>query len=279
MPLTLTVLVDNNTLIDRYCLGEPGLSLLLETDGVRVLFDTGYSNIFLENARKLGRDLSHLDYLALSHSHEDHTWGLEPLVRLYAELERELRPFHRPVVVAHPQTFVSVRGDTFTEAGALMSEHKLARHFTMQLGTAPYWLSSSLVYLGEIPRRHDFEGTLTFGRKEGALADDTVPEDSALAYQSPEGLVVITGCAHAGICNTIEHAREVCSEPHVRDVIGGFHLRRPSQARLEGTLAYFETLHPSVVHACHCTDLTSKIALSRVADVQEVGVGLSLQFG
>ncbi len=258
MSMTLRVLVDNNTLIDRYFLAEPGLSFLVEADGVRVLFDTGYSDIFLANARKLGLDLSHLDYLALSHGHEDHTWGLEALVRLYVELEREKRPFHRPFLVAHPKTFLSIRGDTFAEAGALMSEQKLARHFTVRLGTEPRWLSENLVYLGEIPRHYTFEGTLTFGRKEGEATDDAVPEDSALAYRSPSGLIVITGCAHSGICNTVEHARTICGDSRVRDVVGGFHLQHPPQEQLKRTLAYFETLGAGAVHACHCTDLRSK---------------------
>lgn len=278
MGMRLTVLVDNNTLIDRYLLAEPGLSLLLQVGEMQVLFDAGYSGIFLENAHKLRLDLTHLDVVALSHGHQDHTWGLEPLIRYFAELEIGKLPHRRPAVVAHPRTFASVSGDGFAEAGPLLSEGKLARHFELKLGTEPRWLGPDLVWLGEIPRRHAFEGTLTFGRKDGEADDDLVPEDSALAYRSPEGLVVVTGCAHAGICNTIDRAREVCSEQRVADVIGGFHLQRPSAGQLDGTLAYFERLRPKAVHACHCTDLASKIALARVCNVQEVGVGLSLQY-
>ena len=218
MGMRLTVLVDNNTLIDRYLLAEPGLSLLLQVGEMQVLFDAGYSGIFLENAHKLRLDLTHLDVVALSHGHQDHTWGLEPLIRYFAELEIGKLPHRRPAVVAHPRTFASVSGDGFAEAGPLLSEGKLARHFELKLGTEPRWLGPDLVWLGEIPRRHAFEGTLTFGRKDGEADDDLVPEDSALAYRSPEGLVVVTGCAHAGICNTIDRAREVCSEQRVADV-------------------------------------------------------------
>lgn len=276
--MKLTVLVDNNTIIDRYFLAEPGLSFHVEDQGVRVLFDTGYSDVFLRNAQKLGLDMAHVDYLVLSHGHEDHTWGLEPLIRFYAELEREKLPFQRPVLVAHPKTLTSVRGKDFAEAGSLMSEEKLARHFVLQLGAGPQWLSPRLVYLGEIPRHNDFEGMRTFGRKEGEDADDLVPEDSALAYRASGGLVVITGCAHAGICNTIDYARTVCEEPRVVAVIGGFHLQKPSRQQLAGTLSYFERLRPESVLACHCTDLQSKIALAGVANVQEVGVGLAFEY-
>jgi metal-dependent hydrolase (beta-lactamase superfamily II) len=78
--------IDNNTLIDHYFLAEPGLSILVETDqGIRVLFDVGYSDIFLRNAQKMDISLADLDFVAISHGHSDHTWGLEPLARYYAE--------------------------------------------------------------------------------------------------------------------------------------------------------------------------------------------------
>jgi 7,8-dihydropterin-6-yl-methyl-4-(beta-D-ribofuranosyl)aminobenzene 5'-phosphate synthase len=278
MALALTILVDNNTLIDRYFVGEPGLSVFLEADGQRVLFDTGYSDIFLDNARKLGLDLGDLDYLVLSHGHEDHTWGLDPLIRLYTGLELEKRPLRRPTVVAHPRLFESVQGTSIPEAGPLLSERKLGRHFPLDLGRQPRWLGPNLVFLGEIPRRNAFEGQRTFGRKEGEDFGDPVPEDSALAYRSPDGLVLMVGCSHAGVCNTIEYAKEVCSEDRIADVIGGFHLQSPPVAQLEGTLSYFRQLRPRCLHACHCTDLKSKVALAQVAPLEEVGVGLSLRF-
>lgn len=101
-------------------------------------------------------------------------------------------------------------------------------------------------------------------------------EDSALVYQTSRGLVIMTGCSHAGICNLIEYAKTVCNDHRILDVIGGFHLQNPSKRQLEGTISYFKTLCPEAVHACHCTDLASKIALSRVVNLKEVGVGLSL---
>lgn len=275
---TLTVLVDNNTLIDRYFLGEPGLSLLLQTGGKQVLFDVGYSDIFLKNAQKMGLDMTTLDFLALSHSHLDHTWGLEPLIRHFAELEIEQRPRQAPTIVAHPQTFTGVSDAGFPEFGSLITQSRLSKYFKLQLSREPQWLDEHMVYLGEIPRRHAFEGLLTFGVKDGESSGDTVPEDSAIACKTQEGLVVLTGCSHAGVCNIIDYAKEICKEERVLDVIGGLHLQNPSQEQLSGTLSYFEKLKAKAVHACHCTDLASKIALARVANVQEVGVGLRLEY-
>ena len=276
--MELTVLVDNNTLIDRYFFAEPGLSLLIEDDETTVLFDTGYSDIFLKNAFKMGKDLTDLDYLVLSHNHLDHTWGLEPLIKYFTELQIEQRSFKRPTLVAHPEIFVSVNAEGLGEVGCLLSKEKLAKHFPIQLSAQPKALSSKLTFLGEIPRRNNFEKNLTFGRKEGADEDDQVIDDSALVYQTGKGLIIITGCSHAGICNIIEYAKEVCGDHRVVDIIGGFHLLNPPAHQLEGTLSYLEALQPEAVHACHCTDLSAKIALSRVIRLKEVGVGLSIKY-
>ena len=276
--MQLTVLVDNNTLIDRYLLAEPGLSFLIEDENLSILFDTGYSDIFIKNAQKMGKDLTHLDFIVLSHSHLDHTWGIEPFIRYLAELEIEQRSFSRPALVTHPESLTGASVEGFREFGTLISKERLAKHFDLHLSKKPQYLTEHLIFLGEIPRTNDFEGRLSFGRKDGSNEDDYVIEDSALVYKTSKGLVIITGCSHAGICNIIEYAKKVCKDQHVLDVIGGFHLQNPSKHQLEGTISYFKDLAPTKIHACHCTDLASKIALSGVVDIEEVGVGLSLHY-
>ena len=276
--MKLTVLVDNNTLIDRYFLAEPGLSLLIEDKDTQVLFDTGYSDLFLRNAEKMGKDLSRLDYLVISHSHLDHTWGLDPFIRYLTELAIEDRPHTRPELVGHPGIFTSAGMDKIPEFGSLMARDKTARHLPLKLSREPVWLSERLVFLGEIPRENEFEGNTAFGHKEGEEAPDLVADDSALAYRTDQGLVVITGCAHAGICNTITYAQKVCEEERIADVIGGFHLLDPPMVQIKMTVDFFRRISPSAVHACHCTDLNSKIALARVAAVKETGVGMTLTY-
>ena len=276
--MKLTVLVDNNTLIDRYFFAEPGVSYHIQDGKTAVLFDTGYSNIFLQNAQKMGLDLAFLDYLVFSHGHLDHTWGVTSLIKYYTELRIENRPFTEPGLVAHPQAFLSVTSEDFDEFGPLISEGKLSKHFQLQLSEQPQRLSENLTFLGQIPRKNDFEAVATYGRKEGAEEDDYVIDDSALVYNSTNGLVIITGCSHAGICNIVEYAREVCDTDKVAGIIGGFHLQNPPRKQLEGTLAYMKNLRADTVHACHCTDLNSKIALSTITNLKEVGVGLSIDY-
>ena len=279
--MKLTVLIDNNTLIDRYFLGEPGVSYLIETDVKKILFDVGYSDAFIINARKLSIDLMNVDFIVLSHGHLDHTWGLFPLVRLYTDWMFERQNVNKPTLVTHPLTLSSKKFGDLPEIGTFLPKNKLTGYFNLKLSREPVYLTERLVYLGEIERTNEFEAKKPVGKTldgSGIEKDDFLIDDSALAYNSPEGLIIITGCSHSVICNIVEYAKKVCGDDRVVDIIGGFHLLNPLKEQLNGTIEYMKSLHPASVHACHCTDLNSKIALSSVVNIREVGVGLILEY-
>ncbi|MGP2467343.1 MBL fold metallo-hydrolase [Yersinia sp. 2540 StPb PI] len=99
-----------------------------------------------------------------------------------------------------------------------------------------------------------------------------------MVYTSPEGIVIITGCSHSGICNIIDYAIKVTSDKRVRAVIGGFHLLNASSDTLSRTSDYFKQLNAKAVYPCHCTDLKAKIALANAVNIEEVGVGMILNF-
>jgi len=280
--MSLTVLVDNNTLVDRYFTGEPGLSFLIQTAGRKILFDTGYSGLFLANAGKMGVDLLDLDVVVLSHGHLDHSGGLVPLVRLLTEATIEDMPHHVPELVAHPLCFCPKEKSPLQNNGSILDETEVRRQFPVTLSCQPVWITDDLVFLGEIPRKFSFEQTDPGKRKihlpDGRTEPDHLLDDSALAFRSSEGLVIITGCSHAGICNITEYAREVCSEGRVFGIIGGLHLLIPSPHHLQETGEYLQQLHLQALYACHCTSLSSKIALARYCPVQEAGVGLQREW-
>ena len=278
--MKLTVLVDNNTLIDRYFYGEPGVSYFIEHEGRRILFDVGYSDAFIKNAHKMNIRLLDIDFVILSHGHLDHTWGLDPLIRLYTEAIIEKISHRKPTLIAHPFTFLTKTLNNLDEIGSIISEEKLSRHFNMKLSKEPVWLAERFVFLGEIERKNDFEAKRPMGKilKDNVEENDYLLDDSALVYKSSEGLVIITGCSHAGICNMVEYAKKICEDDRIIDIVGGFHLLKPSEKQLRGTLEYMKELQPNEVHACHCTDLNSKIALSKVVNLKEVGVGLTLNY-
>jgi len=278
--MKLTVLVDNNTYIGKYLSGEPGLSIFIEDEGKKILFDVGYSDLFIKNAQQHSINLLDVDIVVLSHGHLDHTWGLIPLVQLYTEAAFKEQRFKKPRLVTHPLTFVSKTSNGSVEIGSLISEDRLSGYFNLELSKEPVYLTDRLVFLGETERLNDFEAKNPLGkiREGGVERDDFLIEDSAMAYKSSEGLVIITGCSHSGICNIVEYARKICGDDRVVDIVGGFHLLRPSKKQLQGTIEYMKSLRPGCVHACHCTNLNSKVALSKVVDIKEVGVGLKLEY-
>ena len=131
--MKLTVLIDNNTLIDRYFLGEPGVSYLIETDGKKILFDIGYSDAFIINARKLSIDLQSVNFIVLSHGHLDHTWGLIPLIRLYTEALIEGLHAKKPTLVTHPLTLSSRTYGDLTEAAQYYNIYEHPREEQLRL--------------------------------------------------------------------------------------------------------------------------------------------------
>lgn len=278
--MQLTVLVDNNTLIDRYFLGEPGVSYLIREGSRQVLFDVGYSDAFIINARKMNLDVLQSDFVVLSHGHLDHTGGLEPLRKLHEEAHAASVSMKRPKLIAHPDAFLPKSIEGARDIGCTISPSRLRAHFDVHLTAEPLWLTERLVFLGEIERTHDFENREPVGEVHTGQGPtpDFMWDDTALAYRGEGGLVIITGCSHCGICNIVDYAKKVCGQDKIIDVIGGFHLLKPNPCQLDGTLEYVEKLRPGRLHACHCVDLDSKIALSKVSDLKEVGVGLSLEY-
>jgi len=279
--MRLTVLVDNHTFIDRYFLAEPAAAYYLEGDGRRLLFDVGYSDVFLRNALRMGLDLCALDTVILSHGHLDHLGGLPWLMRFWQTQPSAARPPARPQLVAHPAALWPKRHPDLGDIGHQLSPAALDEALRLRLTAEPLWLSENLVFLGEIPRRFDFEGRTPLGQRitpAGQVEDDPLADDSAVAWRSSEGLVIITGCAHAGICNIVEYARQVCAEERIRDIIGGLHLLDPPVAQLRGTLDYLRDIRVPRIHAGHCTDLPSRVALAQVVPLAEMGVGLELAY-
>lgn len=259
--MQLTVLVDNNTLIDRYYLGEPGVAYYLEDGDVRILFDVGYSDIFLRNAQALGIDLSRLQQVVLSHGHNDHTRGLLWL--------SEQEYFSELQLLCCKRGAYSFAGKLLRLQGIRMRQ-QLQEKCRLRLSKEPVWLTKRLVFLGEIPTLNDFEQRHGFGSAEDPV--DLVLDDTALVYRGSEGLFVITGCSHSGICNIIEYAKKVCGEAKVQGVIGGWHLFKVDD-RLEKTIAYLQKHNIRELYPCHCCSFQAKAAVHAQIPVKEIGVG------
>ena len=213
--MKLTVLTDDNVANSRRLLAEHGLCFYIEDGGKKILFDTGYSDVFIKNAVSLGINLLDLDYIVLSHGHYDHTWGLTHYLAYYMSAIEQKQKVKKPTIITHPDTFLEKYEEGFGEIGCLISEVKLRKNFDVNLTKEPFKLTEKLFFLGEIPRLNNFEAKEPMEKvlkdvQLGKYEDDYLTEDSALVYKSEDGLTIITGCSHSGICNIVEHAKNIC---------------------------------------------------------------------
>lgn len=268
--MKLKILMDNHTEIDVYYLGEPAVSYWIETEGKAFLFDAAYSDAFLKNAEGMGIDVTKAEVILLSHSHNDHTGGLKPL------LEQDFR--RRPTFIAHPDALLPHDWNGM-DIGSPVSEKELAKAFELQLTKEPVWLTEKLVWLGEIPHTVDFEPAYAIGtvEKDGEKVDDYITDDTALAYVGEKGLSIITGCSHAGICNIIAYAKKLTGVEKVQSVLGGFHLFDVDE-RAEKTISYLKEEKIPELYPCHCTSFAVRAALHAVTPVTEVAVGTELEW-
>lgn len=267
--MRFVVLVDNNTFIDQYYLGEPALSIYIENYGKRYLFDIGYSDVYAKNAEAMNIPLEKLDAVIISHGHNDHTGGLSYFPKLES----------RPKLIAHPDIMIGKRAEGL-DISIPVTEEYLRERFILKLTKEPYWLDDSLVFLGEIPRNNDFENKEPVGEYCCGLfwQGDYVLDDSALAYCADDGIYIITGCSHAGICNIVEYAKKITGKECVKGIIGGFHLFSGCSEQAIKTFKYLEENVKGTIYPCHCTNLAAKAALYSKMPLGEVGVGLEIEW-
>lgn len=268
--MKLTVLVENNTYIDEYYYGEPGVSFYIEEGDTKVLFDLGYSDIFLKNAKEMGIDLSQVKTVVLSHGHDDHTGGLPHLMKAFdlSGVQLIAHPFALMKKVYHDESIGSPAGQDTLEGLCKVT-----------LSKRPVKITDKLIFLGEIPQLNHFETRRAIGKilSPDGWREDMVYDDSSLVYRGEEGLYIITGCAHSGICNTIEYAKRVCGEERIAGVIGGFHLFHVDE-RVQQTIQYLMENDIPYLYPCHCVSLYVKGEMLKQMDIGEVGVGLTLDW-
>ncbi len=257
MGLQITTLSENTAGLGNF-LGERGLSILVETDGLDILFDTGQSISASHNADILGIDLRKINKIVLSHGHYDHTGGLRHILR---KMKREIE------IIAHPDIWAAKfnrREDRYIGIPFhRQTLESLGAHFN--LTTEPVRISDNIMTTGEIPMVTDYEEIEPYLQvKEGKrFKPDKLLDDQALIITTEPGLVVILGCAHRGIINTLYHARKLTGVKKIDTVLGGCHLMEASEERVWLTIAALKELGVQRLGVSHCTGLAASAIMAR----------------
>lgn len=258
--MELTVLVDNNTSANNCLLAEHGLSFYIEEYDLKLLFDCGSSDAFIKNAYNMQIDLAQVTDIVLSHSHLDHVGGLLRLQALYKKFRYVGIDFPSKNIIAHPDVFKPSESNILDNEASNLSRDEIDKFFNLELTKKPMFLTRKLVYLGEIP-------------VAGELSPDYSPDESAIAYKSSDGLIIISGCSHSGLENIIRQAKFVTGEDRIHTVIGGLYLINKSEEYINNLGSFLCRENVRKIFPCHCTDLEAKIILSKYVKIEDVCTG------
>ena len=258
MEVRITTLSENTA--NYGYLAEWGLSILVEVDGARILMDTGLSFSAVYNAQLIGIDLSAIDLIVLSHGHADHTGGLREVLKIKGEVE----------VIAHPDIWAAKHVQRNKEGvqynGIPFLREELESHGArFNLVREPIHITENVMTTGEIPMFSGYEEIENnlFVKEAGTLHPDPLADDLALIIDTDFGLVVILGCAHRGVVNTLRYAQNLTGKELVYAAIGGTHLFRASEERLEKTIADLKEIGLQRLGVSHCTGFRASARLAQ----------------
>jgi 7,8-dihydropterin-6-yl-methyl-4-(beta-D-ribofuranosyl)aminobenzene 5'-phosphate synthase len=274
--IRVIVLVEN--FVQRRGLrAEHGLAFWIETPAQRVLFDAGQTGeTLMHNARELGIDLSTADTFALSHGHYDHTGGLAAALAL--------APHARVVMHPHARLSRYVQRENGSADPLGMPPDVIAaldaRVNTIHYERRPYGLGDGVWLTGEIPRTTTFEhGTDGFFLDADCTMPDGIADDQALFFDSGNGVVVLLGCSHSGVINTLEYVRALTRDRPFAAVIGGMHLRDGADESIRHVTRELRRLTPRMLVPLHCTSFAARVTLANaLSGYTDGAVGATFEF-
>ena len=264
--LKITVLTEDSVLYESHYLGQHGVSFLLEgakgSDVMRILVDVGQnSQALLNNMKLMNISPSIIDAVVLTHCHYDHTQGVARMLREIGR--RDIQ------VIAHRDIFrLNFVTEPYLRHVGIMpgdSREEIERAGgSLLLTKDPVNLMSGITTTGEVKRQTDFEevGIALKTIEGGKVVDDQMLDDiSVVANVNRKGLVIVTGCSHAGIVNIAKHAMELTGCEKIEGIIGGLHLVDASDVRIKRTGEELAKLNPKWICVGHCTGFKAQVEL------------------
>lgn len=259
MKFKVTTLCENNIGHgSQNLMGEHGLSVYVETDDRCILFDTGQNLGLLNNAKVLGIDLGRIDTVVLSHGHYDHSSGLKSLLDGNTSF----------TLCAHPDVFnhkLRIAGENHKYIGIPVDRQALEeKGVTIKLDKDPVSIAPGITTTGEIALENDFEGVEPeFHLKKGDdYPPDTLADDRALILDTAKGLVVLLGCSHRGVVNTLNHVIKISGRNSIHAILGGLHLGKASDEKLAKIVDHLGAVGLEKIGLGHCTGPKAFVALS-----------------
>ena len=249
MSVELTVLCDDNVQLFSSLIGKHGFACFIETDNGNYLFDTGQGSEIIHNALVLNKDLRSIESITLSHGHYDHTSGLDKVLEIIGKKK----------IYAHPDIFSKRYDDRTTEPiyiGIRYVYEYLVSAGAEFLFNKDFKEIGPNVYIsGEVPRITDFEnnpdGEYVID-KYGNKKLDPFLDDCSIAIDTPKGLVILLGCAHAGIINILKYFQSKLKK-NIYAVLGGTHLHPASEERFQKTIEALKKFDIQHLGTSHCT--------------------------
>lgn len=261
MNFKITTLIENNPGVDIKLYNEHGLSLYIEVNEFKILFDTGQSGNFIKNAERLNVDLNNLNYVILSHGHYDHSGGFKKFVDKVKSPYKLIVGkgfFNKKYKFTEEKTYKYI-GNSFNEE--FVNQNNIPIKYIEE---DIFYINKDIMIFSNFKKNNDFELTnpkFQIKQNKNYILDD-FSDEIALVVKLDKGLMVIVGCSHVGIINILETIIEKTGMP-IYGIVGGTHLVEANDLRLNNTIDFLKEKKVAILGVSHCT---GENAVSRVKE-------------